>query len=67
MKSFSCKDVGVECTKNFMGQTDDEIMEQVETHAREDHGFPALDENMRNQIKGAIHDIEEDQKEDEAA
>lgn len=59
MKSFSCKDVGVDCNKELTGQTDEEVMGKVETHAREDHKMESLDQDTRDRIKGAIHEVGE--------
>jgi predicted small metal-binding protein len=39
MKSFACGDVVPGCDAKWLGDTDDELLEQVAAHAAADHGL----------------------------
>ena len=55
MKQFSCGAVVPGCTATFTGDTEDEILGQVATHAEEAHGMqevpPEVVENVRANIQ----------------
>jgi predicted small metal-binding protein len=50
VKSFRCGDVVPGCTRAFTG-LDDDIMAQVEQHARRDHGLAQLSAELDAQIR----------------
>ncbi len=54
MKTFACGAVVPGCTASFAGETDEEILLQVERHAREDHGLPEVPEALVAQVLSSI-------------
>ena len=54
MKTFACGAVVPGCTASFAGEADEEILQQVERHAREDHGLPEIPEGLVAQVLAAI-------------
>jgi predicted small metal-binding protein len=57
MKEFACGDVVPGCTARFRGHTDDEILAQVGTHAREAHGMTEVPSSLVAQVQGAIRAV----------
>lgn len=57
MKQFWCGAVIPNCEARFTGKSDDEILEQVASHAAHDHGLsevpPAVVERVRELIREA--------------
>ena len=52
---FRCADVGREnCNWEVRGQSEQEMMQQIEIHGRERHDINSFDENSRNKILNAI-------------
>ena len=41
-KSFGCSDAGVDCKWTTTADTEEEIMEKIKEHARNDHGFTEI-------------------------
>jgi len=56
MKQFSCSAVVPGCTATFTGQSDDEILGQVATHAKEEHGMQEVPGDVADAVKANIHD-----------
>lgn len=52
--SLSCKDAGVDCPGAFSTETEPELMEHVELHAKRAHPEMKLDEAARGQLKGLV-------------
>jgi predicted small metal-binding protein len=53
--SFRCKDAGHnDCNWETRGRSEDEVLRNVEPHARERHNIQNFDENTRNKVRGAI-------------
>ena len=50
MKTFACGAVVPGCAATFAGDTEDDVLEQVTRHAREDHGLPDLPEQLLEQV-----------------
>jgi predicted small metal-binding protein len=50
MKTFACGAVVPGCTATFAADTEDEILEQVALHAREDHGLSEVPEPLLRQV-----------------
>ncbi len=57
MKQFSCGAVVPGCTATFTGQTDDEILGQVATHAKEDHGMEDVPAEVVDAVKANIEEV----------
>jgi len=53
--TFRCADMGKpDCTWQTQGSSQDEVLRNVEQHAREKHNLTNLDENTRNQVRNQI-------------
>lgn len=59
MKSLSCRDAGVDCDWKTTGETDEEIMQKAQKHAREDHGMMEIPKEMADKAKAAIKEMKE--------
>jgi predicted small metal-binding protein len=55
-KIVSCRDVGADCDFVAHGNNEDEIMSQVEEHARTAHSMSPIPDEVRDQVRAAIHD-----------
>ena len=56
-RTFRCADVGnADCRWEAKGRTEDELIPQINQHAREAHGMTSIDDRMRSKIKDAIRD-----------
>lgn len=56
MKQFSCGAVVPGCTATFTGDSDDDILGQVATHAKEDHGMDEVPDDVAEAVKANIQD-----------
>jgi predicted small metal-binding protein len=53
--TFRCADAGREnCNWEVRGQSEEEMMQRIERHGREQHNINSFDENSRNKILNAI-------------
>ena len=50
MKAFACGSVVPGCTASFAAETEEEILEQVARHAREDHDMPKVPDELIRQV-----------------
>ena len=50
MKTFACGAVVPGCTATFAAETEDDVLEQVARHAREDHDLPEIPEDVVRQV-----------------
>jgi predicted small metal-binding protein len=55
-RELNCRDVGFDCDAVVRADTDDEIMAQTATHAREVHGLQQIDDETAQKIRSQIHD-----------
>lgn len=53
MKAFRCGDVVPGCARAFTG-TEDEILAQVDQHARQDHGLIEVPDALVDQVRAAM-------------
>ncbi len=54
--TFRCADVGnSNCRWETSGKTEEEVMEKVVEHARNDHGMTDWTDAMHNRVRDAIH------------
>ena len=52
---FRCKDVGfASCPWEARGDSEQDLMPQIEKHGREAHGMQNLDQQTRDRVKHAI-------------
>lgn len=54
MKEFRCGEVVPGCGETFQGQSDDEILEQVAVHARDEHGMDEVPPDVVDTVRAAI-------------
>ncbi len=57
MKSFACKDVGVNCSWTATGKDNEELLKKVEEHAREAHNMTQIPEDLRQKVLSNIRDV----------
>jgi len=55
-KTVSCRDVGADCDFVARGNSEDEIMSQVEEHARNADSMGVVPDEVRDKVRAAIHD-----------
>jgi predicted small metal-binding protein len=56
MKEFSCGDVVPGCVAKFRGQSDEDILQQVASHARHDHGMHEVPSAVVSAVLSHIRD-----------
>jgi predicted small metal-binding protein len=54
MKEFRCGEVVPGCGTTFQAGSEEEILEQVGTHAREEHGMDEIPPEVVDTIRAAI-------------
>ena len=54
MKQFRCDVVVPGCEARFQGDSEDDILEQVATHARKQHGLDEIPPEIEDQIRAGI-------------
>ena len=54
MKQFACGELVPGCTHVFQAGSDDEILDQVADHARDDHGMPEVPPEVADRIRARI-------------
>ena len=55
-KTVSCIDVGADCDFVARGNSEDEIVSQVEEHARTAHSMSPVPDEVRDRVLAAIRD-----------
>jgi predicted small metal-binding protein len=55
-RELNCRDAGFDCDAVVRADTDDEVMAQAATHAREVHGLELIDDETAQKIRSQIHD-----------
>ena len=50
MKTFTCGAVVAGCTASFSAETEEEILEQVARHARDEHGMSEVPDEVVRQV-----------------
>lgn len=56
--SFRCKDAGHnECNWETRGHSEEEVLRNVEPHARQQHNIQNFDESTKNKVRSAIHRV----------
>jgi predicted small metal-binding protein len=55
-KTFTCRDVGVDCDWRTRGTTDEELMHNIREHARTAHNLQEIPQDLEGQVRGAIRD-----------
>jgi predicted small metal-binding protein len=57
MKQFACGAVVPGCTATFEAEDQDQILEQVAVHAREDHGMDEVPDAVVEQVKAKTVEV----------
>lgn len=52
---FQCSTVYGDCDEVIEGETEDEVMDEVETHMREHHGLIELPSDMAKWVLASVH------------
>jgi predicted small metal-binding protein len=55
-RELNCRDVGFDCEAVVRADTDEEVLAQAATHAREVHGLQEIDSDTEQKIRSVIHD-----------
>jgi predicted small metal-binding protein len=55
-KELICRDVGFDCDAVVQADSEEEVMAQAATHAREVHGLQNIDDQTAEKIRAQIHD-----------
>ena len=55
-KSFRCSDLGHKCNWEVSGQSEEELMPQIEQHGRQAHDIQNLDSDSRKRVLSVIRD-----------
>jgi predicted small metal-binding protein len=55
-RELNCSDIGFECDAVVRADSDEEIMAQVASHAREVHGLEEIDDETEAKVRSQIHD-----------
>ena len=55
-KIVSCREVGVDCDFVAKGETEQEVLQECEEHARKEHGMTELPADLAEKVRGAIRD-----------
>jgi predicted small metal-binding protein len=58
MKEFSCGAVVPGCSATFQGETEEDVLQQVALHARDQHGMDEIPAPVVDQVRAGIHDRE---------
>ncbi len=56
MREFRCGEIVPGCDAAFQGESDDEVLERVEVHAREEHGMDTIPPEVADTIRASITD-----------
>ena len=56
-KQISCRDFGMECPGQFKVETEDELMQHVEIHAKVAHPEVPITPEFREQVKSLIKTV----------
>jgi predicted small metal-binding protein len=55
-KELICRDIGFDCDAVVTADSEEEVMAQAATHAREVHGLQHIDDQTAERIRAQIHD-----------
>ena len=56
MKEFRCGDLVPGCGTEIHGETEDEILERIALHARDEHGMDEVPPEVVDKIRASISD-----------
>jgi predicted small metal-binding protein len=56
-KQMTCRDAGMDCPGQFKVETEDELMEHIQVHARRAHPEIKVTPEFEKQVKGLIKTV----------
>jgi predicted small metal-binding protein len=57
VKSFACRDIGMDCDFKATAQDENALMKQIAEHARTAHNMKKIDKATMAKIKAAIKEM----------
>jgi predicted small metal-binding protein len=57
MKTFKCRDAGVNCDWQARAETNDLLMAKIEEHSRKAHKMAVIPKELKEKIQGSIRDL----------
>jgi len=54
MKSFACKDIGMDCDFVAKAKTEEQLLKKIAEHAKKAHNMQTVDDATMAKIKAAI-------------
>ncbi|MGC8586348.1 MAG: DUF1059 domain-containing protein [Candidatus Micrarchaeia archaeon] len=57
MKSFACRDIGMDCSFTTKAKDEAALMKKIAEHARKAHNITNIDDAMMAKIKAAIKEV----------
>jgi predicted small metal-binding protein len=57
-RELNCRNLGFDCDAVVRADSDEEVMAQTATHAREVHGLQQIDADTEQKIRTLIHDAQ---------
>ncbi len=54
-KVMKCHDVGLDCSFEAKGETEQEVMQKVAEHAKKDHNITEISPELAAKVKSVIH------------
>lgn len=57
MKQFACGDLVPGCTAVMRGETETEVLMQVASHAKKDHGMQQVPMELVEKVQSLIRDV----------
>lgn len=55
-KTYTCRDVGVDCDWTVRGETEEEVMQKIRDHARATHNMQEIPQELASKVRDAIRD-----------
>ena len=55
-RTYTCRDVGVDCDWKTSGETEDDVMANIQEHAAQVHPDIELTPELVTEVRGAIKD-----------
>ncbi len=52
---MKCHDVGLDCSFEAKGETEQEVMQKVAEHAKKDHNITEISPELAAKVKSVIH------------
>jgi predicted small metal-binding protein len=56
MKTYACRDVGVDCDWSARGKDEAEVMDKIREHARREHNMDPIPAELEPKVRAAIRD-----------